>query len=164
MPLHRTVNFGAFQVESYMRITRGQSTLSSTTSITHSFHGSFYIKYLSPSTHWKNCVAISCRGESRRQRYALFSCYVYWLVDPWITAHILRQSTFSMMIPFSTYFYLYRPFLLGEGQQDDAFHVCVSISPRPFPCPYKWYARSMCQHVSNGPLNTYWHIHRPFHS
>lgn len=109
----------AFQVESYMRITRGQST----SVFNHVYH-SLLVMGLSTSSISRlqstgRTVQVAIRGESRRQRYALFPCHVHWLVDPRITAHILCRSTFSVMIPSSLSL---SAILLGEDQQDDAFH------------------------------------------
>jgi hypothetical protein len=61
-------------------------------------------------------------GESQWQRYASLSCYVYWLVSkhgpmgnsPHIAPiHVLDDDSLLHV------FYLYRPFLLGEGEDGD---------------------------------------------
>ena len=103
------------QVEGYMRFTRGQSLTTSTM-------GLFTSSISQPTGR-------TVELQTWRVPTAEVCCYVHWLVDPRITAHILRRSTFSMMVPFSLSPW---PFLLGKYQQDDAFHhfhVWVRISP-----------------------------------
>jgi hypothetical protein len=62
-------------------------------------------------------------GEPRRQRYASLSCYTYWLVSKhWSTMGNSRLTASIHMLDNDSLlhvFYLCRPFLLGEDDDDD---------------------------------------------
>ena len=134
------------------------------------------------STSLVQSTGIICQGatggESQPQRYASFSCYGYWFVSnhgPSATVHVLRPSTSSMMIPFSTYFISIVHFSwtktmpvyegAGHGSKDAgginlrkfARDGEVSSSGRH---PLSVFPLSV--HTAR-PLQTCSHIHLPFH-
>jgi hypothetical protein len=110
-------------------------------------------------------------GDFRWQRYASFSCYIYWLLNkhgPCATEHVLHRSTPSMMIPFSTSFISIGHFLgtnMTRGMEIQRIlvvHACpclpkmekhhswLSILLGPFPALYIWHAS--CRHA--GPFTS----------
>ena len=79
-----------------------------------------YLAYSSSSIQYTETIcqgAIS--GESRRPRYSPFSCYVYrlicliWVSRLTASIHILDDDSLLNV------FHLYRPFLLGEDEDED---------------------------------------------
>ena len=140
---------------------------------------------LAPSTTSFHSTEIinqrSVSGEPQQQRCASFSCYVFWLrlsYEPMVNSpgsasiHILNDDSLLHI------FYLYRQFVLGKDNDDDA-HL---LGEGRWICGRWWYKPAhVCQRwrniilgssfyldvsfvCTNGthPLLTCWHIHLPF--